>query len=63
MSVELFGIELDFETLRIPLTVLIAVLSLIFVFFLTSRIIQFALIVIFVVALGLIGWWGYQAYF
>lgn len=59
---EIFGFEIDTSFFRIPVTVLVALLSLVFIFFLTSRIIQFVLIVIFVVALGLIGWWTYQYY-
>jgi len=62
MTIELFGVMVDLEPLRIPVAVAIAVIAIVLLFFLTSKVFKFVLIVISVVALGLVLWWALQHY-
>jgi len=62
MVIDLFGYPIDLAILRIPVGVAIAAIALVLLFFLTSKVMKFALIVIFVVACGLILYWAFQHY-
>jgi hypothetical protein len=62
MTIELFGVIVDLEPLRIPVAVAVAVLAIVLLFFLTSKVLKFVLIVVCIVALGLVLWWALQHY-
>lgn len=62
MVLDLFGYPIDLEVLKIPVSVAVAVIALVLLFFLTSKVMKFIVIVIFVVAMGLVLYWAFRQY-
>lgn len=62
MTIDVFGILIDLSALRIPVSVAVALIALLLVFFLTSTFVRVVLMIVFLVAVGLIGWWALESF-